>query len=188
MNMGDWIDAALHLVQAAAIVIGAVWAYYKFFKGRIFNRRAELTVSASLITTNPPHAIRAKATLKNAGGADVPLRAKILRVYLLKADDIDEKGRLVWHDVAKAAVFADHDWLESQEQITDDVVIALPPNLQLEPTVIAVRVTCLVYGAKNRRLGRKQEGAVAWTDNCVIPMGELVPTPGAETGDEREEP
>jgi hypothetical protein len=53
MNTGDWIDAALHLVQIAAIVIGALWAYYKFFRGRIFHERAEPSVEASLRALQP---------------------------------------------------------------------------------------------------------------------------------------
>jgi hypothetical protein len=188
MNTGDWIDAALHLVQAAAIIIGGVWAYYKFFKGRTFNRRAEVTVSASLITADPPHAIRARATLKTTGGSDIPLRAKILQAYVLDAGDIDRTGRARWREVANAPVFSDHGWLESQEQITDDVVIALPPDMQVKPPVTALRVTCRVYGAKRRRLGRKQEGAIKWTAHCVIPISESPLALAAELGERGEEP
>ena len=40
MDTGDWISAALAVVQIAAILVGALWAYWKFFKGRIFHRRS----------------------------------------------------------------------------------------------------------------------------------------------------
>jgi hypothetical protein len=187
MSTGDWIEAAKNIVSALAIIVGGVWAYYKFFKGRIFNRRAELTTSASLITTTAPHAIRAKVTLENTGSSEIPLRAKILRASILEAGHVDAKGRPVWDEVATAPVFADHEWLESQEEVADDVVITLPTDLELlRPELVAIRITCLVYGAKSRRFGRKQEGAIRWTDQCVLPISEAGVTRSTDPA-EREE-
>lgn len=37
-----------NIVTSAAIVIGGVWAYFKFVRGRTFANRGELSVSASI--------------------------------------------------------------------------------------------------------------------------------------------
>jgi hypothetical protein len=90
--------------------------------------------------------------------------------------------------VATAPVFADPEWLESQEEVSDDVVITLPTDLELaRPELVAIRITCLVYGAKNRRFGRKQEGAIRWTDQCVLPISEAGASRSTDPVD-REEP
>src|SRR5438093_1187516 len=103
MNFGDWVSAAQNAVQIAAIVIGALWAYYKFFRGRIFRRRAEVGLDASLLTEDSSRAIRAKATLTNTGGSDIPLRVKALKVRSFTRGDVDDQGRPRWQDIETVA-------------------------------------------------------------------------------------
>jgi hypothetical protein len=182
MNTGDWISAALNIVQIAAIVIGAVWAYWKFFKGRIFHRRAEPSVEASLLTSRSSYAIRARVTLKNTGSADVPLRVTLLTVAPYMSGDVDEYGHPLWPEVARAHAFKDHEGVESQETIIDDVLIPLRKDDAPERSnVLAYQVTCKVYerrGApslRERAYGvlRQQQveagGGICWTTKTVVP-------------------
>jgi hypothetical protein len=164
MNTGDWISAALALVQIAAIGIGALWAYYKFFRGRIFHKRAEPTVEASLLSTGSSHAIRAKVTLKNTGSADIPLRVTLVSVSNYVAGDVDEHGRPQWPEVARAHAFRDHESVESQETIIDDLLIPLRKKDALgRQAVLAYRVTCQVYER------RKEGGGICWTTRAIVP-------------------
>ena len=168
MNTGDWIAAGLHVIQAVAIVAAAVWAYYKFVRGRTFNRRAELDVNGSLIAAPSP-AVRAKASMKNTGGAEIPIRAKVLRVATFTAGDVDSDGRAEWREVAHAPVFRDHDWIESQETIGDDVLI---PIEAIDTSVVAIRVSCTVYERRKQRLYRRHRGGgIAWSASSIIPVG-----------------
>jgi hypothetical protein len=168
MNIGDWIAAGLNLIQAVAIVAAAVWAYYKFVKGRTFHRRAELELDGSFLAV-PSAAVRARAVLRNTGGADIPLRAKILRVATYTTGDVDSRGQPEWREIAKARVFTDHDWIESQETINDDVLIATP---EVTPEVVAMRVGCAVYEKRKQRwYKRHQGGGIAWSAASIIPMG-----------------
>lgn len=170
MNTGDWISAALNIIQIAAIVIGALWAYYKFFKGRIFHRRAEPTVEASLVTATSSYAVRVRVSLENTGSTDVPLRVTLLTLAAHSAGDVDEDGYAQWRDVARAHAFCDdsgkrdHDEVESQETITDDVLIPLPPDNTPEREVFAYRVTCQVYERRNG------EGGIVWTTKTIVPV------------------
>jgi hypothetical protein len=186
MNAGNWISAALNIVQIAAIVIGALWAYYKFFKGRIFHRRAEPTVEASLVTAHSSYAIRARVTLENTGSTDVPLRVTLLTLAAHSAGDVDEDGYAQWRDVARAHAFCDdsgkrdHDEVESQETIVDDVLIPLPPDDTAEPDVFAYRVTCQVYERRNG------EGGIVWTTKTIVPAGRRAPMNPQRRADEEE--
>jgi hypothetical protein len=169
MNTGDWISAVQNAVQAAAIIVGGMWAYWKFVRGRTFHRRAELEVDASLLSSRTPRVVRAKVTLRNTGAADIPVRAAVLRIFAFApsyADaDNEETG---WRRIGTTGVFQDHQWIESQETVTDDVLIELDPT-QDQPDALALRATCIVLGKRKRKLlGRKP--STAWTGKGVIPI------------------
>jgi hypothetical protein len=164
MNTGDWISAILDLVQIAAIVIGGLWAYYKFFRGRIFHKRAEPGVEASLLNTGSSYAVRARVTLKNTGSADIPLRVTLITVAPYVAGDVDEHGRPQWPEVARAHAFRDHESVESQETIVDDLLIPLRKEDSPErQAVLAYRVTCQAYER------RSSGGGIVWTTKAIVP-------------------
>jgi hypothetical protein len=170
MNTGDWVDAALHAVQIAALVVGAAWAYYKFVRGRIFHRRAEVTLEASLLDVESSRAIRARATLKNTGSADIPFLAKGLKISSLREGDVNDKGHPQWREMVTVPVFADHGWIESQETISDETLV--PIGEGAETNVLAYRVNCRVIGEHERRFVRgAKSGGIRWTSNVVVPTG-----------------
>jgi hypothetical protein len=115
MNFGDWAAAAQNIAAIAAIALGGGWAYYKFVRGRIFHRRAEVAVVAEMLSEDRTSAIRARVTLRNTGNSDVPLLAKKITLSSFAHGDLDAKGRPVWREVKISPVFRDHAWLESLE-------------------------------------------------------------------------
>jgi len=170
MNTGDWVDAALHAVQVAALLVGAAWAYYKFVRGRIFHRRAEVTLEASLLKLQSSHAIRARATLKNTGSADIPFLAKGLKISSLREGDVNDKGHPQWREMVTVPVFADHGWIESQETISDETLV--PVGEAAEKNVLGYRVSCRVIGEHERTFVRgTKSGGIGWTSNVVVPTG-----------------
>ena len=170
MSFGDWVGAVLNIVQIAAIVIGAAWAYYKFVRGRTFHRRAEVNVDATLLASDSERAISAHATLQNTGGAKIPLRVKALKVRSFRRGDLDEKGRPRWQDVATVPMFEDHAWIESQETIADEVLVPLASEEAAGVDVLAYRVTGLVYEERRKkRLRSDRGGGVCWTTNTIVP-------------------
>jgi len=176
MNFGDWAGAVQNIVSVVAIVVGAFWAYYKFFRGRTFHRRAEVGLAASLLVDDVSHAICMKVTLENTGGSDIPLRVKLLTLRVFRRGELTEKGRPIWHDIATARVFDDHDWIESQETISDDVLIPLPGEAGED--VLAYRVTCQVYERRRPPAWKRlvswravPSGGICWTSNTVVPVG-----------------
>jgi hypothetical protein len=170
MNTGDWISAVLALVQIAAIIIGALWAYYKFFRGRIFHKRAEPSLEGTLVSAAESYGVRVKLTLKNTGSSDIPLRVTLLTLAAHKVGDVDEKGHLRWREVARAHAFRnddgepDHVEIESQETITDEVLIPIGPDDTPNDEVFAYRIMCQVYET------RKSGGGICWTTKAIVPV------------------
>ena len=73
MDLKTATDVASSIVTSLAVVIGGVWAYFKFIKGRTFAHRAELDVSPSLETSAESLYLSVTITLKNTGLSKLPL-------------------------------------------------------------------------------------------------------------------
>jgi hypothetical protein len=156
----DWADGLASVAQALAIVVGGLWAYFKFLRGRTFASRAELGVAAARLPGDVP-ALKVTATLKNAGLSKLPLRTQAVLLYGIEARPGDESpAATVERKLGKAhKVFAAHGWVEAGETIADELVLLLPAR----GDVLAWRVECRVY---ERRRG---EGGLRWTASVVVP-------------------
>jgi hypothetical protein len=169
MTFGDWASAAQNIAQAFAIFAGGAWAYWKFVRGRTFHRRAELAVEACIVSGLQPRVVRAKITLTNTGASDIPLRAKVVRVFAFTPGEADPDSKEPdWRHIASAGAFRAHEWVESQEQIADDVLIEIE-TARDKIDALALRATCIVLGKRKRTIiGRKR--STAWTSQTVIPL------------------
>ena len=177
----EWIKAGTSIVQAGALVVAAVWGYYKFVRGRTFARRAELNVTGETLHAAGARAIKARVTLKNTGTSDLPLRSKTVHVYSVSAPAWGRK--INWQVRTTRKVFKAHGWIEAQETIHDEILIPLVADEEPEATeddVLAYWLECRVYEQ------RKKPGGLRWTANAIIPAAlerrELPPmsTKGAE--------
>jgi hypothetical protein len=76
-------DVVDNIVTSSAVVIGGVWAYFKFVRGRTFARRAELDISPALEQSADSLYLAVTITLKNTGLSKLPLNKdmKVVRKY-----------------------------------------------------------------------------------------------------------
>jgi hypothetical protein len=156
MTFKDWVGAILGIVQISAIVVGAVWAYYKFAKGRLFASRAEPTVAGELIGDAENRGIIVTVALKNAGTTKLQLRSKTVYVYAVSAGGWPGAE---WDEVAHRRVLDEHDWLEGQEMVTEQILIPLP-----SPSGDA-RAYRLQFRVFQRR---KEPGGLQWTAEAIM--------------------
>lgn len=156
----DWADGLASLAQALAIVVGGLWAYFKFLRGRTFASRAELAVAAAPLPGERP-ALKVTATLKNAGLSKLPLRTQAVLLFGVSARPTEENSTAtVERKIGKARkIFAAHGWVEAGETIADELVLLLPERDGL----LAWRVECRVYER------RRAEGGLRWTASVVVP-------------------
>lgn len=177
----DTVRVVALSVQAVAVVVAAIWAYYKFARGRTFAFRAELTVTGSLLAAGHQRALQVTARFRNRGASRIPLRSKGVLAYRALPDAWEENKDLRWEEVGTGYMFAAHEALEPQETILDEILVKLPDDDAMGETPHAYRVECRVYAAKPKRAFTRRWRAVTrrwrhdpehfgrWTARAVVP-------------------
>jgi hypothetical protein len=126
------IDSSHKLFQIAAIVLGGIWAYYKFFRGRTFRPRLEPTLEASVVRVGTALHLKAKAQVKNVGLSKVVLDKEVsgLRIFTVNggSERTTEICPVEWQRRRTLDVFKDHAWIESGETIEDNWLLSLPAS------------------------------------------------------------
>ncbi len=114
------------LLRALAILVGGLWAYFKFARGRTFWRRLEPAITAEVVHDGPVAMIVTVLTLKNVGLAQVPIvhEGSALRIYSTETPHKPIGGQpMEWTEQGIRSVFEEHDWVESGETICDEQLI-----------------------------------------------------------------
>jgi len=166
----DWsktIDGSQKLITGLAVIIGGIWAWLKFFRGRTFRSRLELKVSGKLIRNGTNNFPKATMEMKNVGLSQVKLKrdAIYLDVFLIDALSIKSAQRLYsakWSEPITFAVFKDHGWVEPSEEISDELLFQLPVGEQL-----ACKLKLTVNSSGNSWVLFKTEGT-RWSATTIV--------------------
>jgi hypothetical protein len=115
------------LVQTAAIIVGGIWAYLKFAKGRTFRPRLEPTISGKTFINDGYIYLFVKTMLKNVGGSrvDIEQEGTGLRILTASTDEPETVLSSDWQSTASFDVFKDHEWIEPGETISEERLIAI---------------------------------------------------------------
>lgn len=176
----DWIAAGTSIIQAAAILLAGGWAYLKFVRGRTFAQRAELDIDGELLSIEDRRAIRAQITLCNTGSSRIPLRATVVYISAVNADDWNGTDKVTWTALRADPVFTEHTTIEAREKLSDQVLIPLPDGTGAE--ILAYRIELRIYDRRRH----KGKGATRWSSEAVVPVG-LRSIGRQETGKDPEE-
>lgn len=172
------------VLKDIALIVGGLFAYWKFFMGRTFQPRLEPSISASARVEENQTSLCVVCKLKNVGLSRVDLdrEASVLRLYLqtvvLKPNTVVE---LQWSDSPDKAVdvFHKHQWIEGGETIEDAHLFVFPyvPNqaCRIELGVIRARRTQTLFGKCKRR----RKGANAWWQHVILDRFTIQPTNNA---------
>lgn len=116
------------LLTAVGILIGGVFAYYKFVKGRVFKSRLELKVSGKVITQKQKRLLVASAQIKNTGLSVVYLNNELIGINLYRSFQLKgttKEQQPLWKKPVSFPVFQNHGWVEPDETISDEILIEL---------------------------------------------------------------
>jgi len=157
----DVADVADHLVGIAAILVAGLFAYFKFFKERLYRPRLEPQISARLLAASPHRFLEVVAGVKNTGLAkvDIDLTPSCLRVFgaaSLPSMMVDEP---TWQHIATLDVADRHEWVEPQELLRQTWLVALPGNLEFP-----------AYRVEFRLVGIESE----WYAETVVVPGQTI--------------
>jgi hypothetical protein len=125
-DVKTWVDIAGTFVTAAAVVIGGVWAYFRFVRNRTYRPRLEIEMEARRHDVGTP-LVEANVTVKNIGASDVRLRqhGTGLRVSRIE-DPIPADGIVHWKSLGVFSILKEHAWIEPSESVTESMLLSLP--------------------------------------------------------------
>jgi hypothetical protein len=156
VDLSSVTQVASNVATSIAVVIGGIWAYFKFIRGRTFAHRAELDVSSSLEESSGSLYLIATVTLKNTGLSKLPLNSNLKAIRLSgMANGVPDNAYIPeWERIVTVPVLDQHQWLEAQETVIDKMVYCLSRNQEKNCGQIAYQVEVIV-GAPRRLLTGK---------------------------------
>lgn len=119
----NYWDKALGIVdkavKIAALIVRAAFAYFKFFRGRVFRPRLEPSVSGTLAEKDGSRYLIATAKVKNVGLSKCAIRQEGSGVRI---SGYEHGG---WKVIKAVDILTQHQWIESAETVSDDVLFVL---------------------------------------------------------------
>lgn len=142
------LDDLEKIFTILAIIIGGLWAYFNYFKGRVYRTRIEPKVSGKVFYKDDSAYLIVSAQLKNVGLSKVNLQKKGsgFRVFKYLGGSQPPGARTVkYHRLGTFSVFNDHRWIESGETIKEEQLIRLPKSddfaFLLEMRIVAHKIS-----------------------------------------------
>lgn len=146
INWPETLSNTEKVVKIAAIVIGGVWTYLKFIRGRIYRPRLRLSVSGRIAMVEGQQHLVVNLTMENVGSSKVDIGEEGTGLRLFSpalTPAVVPPDQTVWMRLGSFSVFEKPGWLETGESIQDQLLIALPPGgsvFKLEFRVVARKI------------------------------------------------
>jgi hypothetical protein len=113
------------LITALAVIVGALWAYYRFVKGRTYRPRLEVSMGGEWFTVDGKRLLLARVRLKNIGASVVELLQKGTGLRVSTLGDSGSPGTVSWIQGHVYTILDEHAWIEPGETVSDDVLLRL---------------------------------------------------------------
>ena len=148
MEFKELIEITEKLVSISAIVIGGIWIYFNFIKGRIYRPRLSPEITGTIILEHGQVYLHITSTISNVGNSVVALQQKGTGFRLLgyeRNEEIRDVQGAVWEHLATFSVFEKHGWLEGKETIQDERLVVVPLSkyraFRLELRVVSNKIS-----------------------------------------------
>lgn len=174
--------AVVEIVQGVmttlAIIVGAIWAYFKVLKGRVYTRRLEPSLEGTIVSGTGHKLLVVRLAIKNVGLTRVNLdgdRSTLeVRAYR-PADYIAEFHNAFTQRLGVVQAVRSHGWIEPGECINENHLLALPNDDLLG---VVVRLSLL-----EDRKRQSPKDAIVWNAVAIITPGEIAQsTASSRTG------
>lgn len=132
-----WLTHAEKIVAILGILVGGIWVYINFIKGRIYRPRLEQNITARLFEQKGAHLLLVNLELKNIGLSRVSLQQEGsgLRLFFakpLKLNNPEARNGIVlqvdWERQATFSALTKNKWIESKEVIVEQQLLDIPPD------------------------------------------------------------
>ena len=135
------VDIAQALITTAAIIVGGIWAYFKFAQGRTFRPRIEVDLAGQWRDVGESKLLHTRIRVKNIGLSKITLiqRGTGLRVSLMAGNQLSPPARSSWRDGKVYTVLDKHAWVEPGETVSDEFLLNLGAS-KSEPAMLEARL------------------------------------------------
>jgi hypothetical protein len=177
----DWdrtLENLERIVTILGLLTGGAFAYFKFFRGRVFVPRLETELAGRVSAAGTAFLLAADVKLKNVGLSRVDLhqRGTALRLSVLRTlPGVARAVEAPWEKERSFEIFLRHGWIESGETIREEILIALPAT-----GFHAFRLELRLVGSLHRGVldPSGEETRFTWRDVCIV----NAPAPAAAGG------
>jgi hypothetical protein len=156
MHLDTLSEIVYNFTTSGAVVIGGVWAYFKFIRGRTFSHRAELSITAVVENYEGRIYLSVTIALKNTGLSKLPINdeMKYIQLYGMTSGGVSFPGSVDWDRLLTKRMFEQHAWVEAQETAIDTIVFRLQDAGSQSPGHPAYQVEVWL-GAPRNHITRK---------------------------------
>jgi hypothetical protein len=129
INWPETLSNSEKVVKIAAVVIGGVWTYLKFIRGRIYRPRLKPSVSGRIVIVGGQPYLVVSLGMENVGSSkvDISQRGTGLRVFSPElTPNATPPSQVGWMHLGTFSVFEKHGWIETGECVQDELLISLP--------------------------------------------------------------
>ena len=150
MGLQDWdttIGIAQKILTIIGIIVGAIWTYFHYFRGRTYRPRLETSITGELLKENKNLLLVAKIRIKNVGLSkiDIKQNGSGMRVSALeKKSSVKKIQKYEGVGLKTISIFNSHSWIEPGETIDDVYTLILPDNdyfgLKLDVRLITKKI------------------------------------------------
>ena len=144
----DTVDTAL---KCLAVIVGGLWTYLNYVRGRTFRKRLELTPSGTITDQGGTLFFSGQCLAKNVGLSKIPVQQRGTGFTLYALRLVPNAGRqphIVEDLVTALPLFERHGWIEPGEAIADPFFTLLPAFTAAQGTLLGVRVVILISNGK----------------------------------------
>ncbi len=123
------IDKWDKLTEMVAIIVGGIAAYYRFFKGRIYRGRLELSLAVTEAERDNISYLTVNASIKNIGASriDIVKDSTAIALYSWNSNPpVEEYVSVPWIHQGTFLIFQDHEFLEAGEAAHDQFLVVAP--------------------------------------------------------------
>jgi hypothetical protein len=140
-SLSSILDIAEKPFKIAAYIIGALWVYFKFLKGRTYRPRLEPMVTGQILNHQGSTFIKIVINLKNVGLSKVDIKQKGTALRLLSYDFSNTNDP--WKHQCTISILSAHKWIEPGETVGEQFLIPLAGT-----DLIAVKVELILVSRK----------------------------------------
>ncbi len=166
----DIASLAQSIATIVAIILGAIWAYYKFVKNRVFKNKLELQLSGRIISKDDKNYLVHSIQVKNVGSSKVQIENS--KSGLLISGYSDGLGDD--EDVGVVQVLERHEWIEPGETVSEENIYSADISkyfaLKIHLNVVAAytRFQRLRRWLYRTEKGKQKVRANTWSATLIV--------------------